>query len=646
MELTPLQLKKYKTSNTIYILGSGPSILDITKEEWNHIKNHNSIGFNHWYAHGYEPTFYDLSYLADNDFKGKDSNMYYQASVRCKNSKFILNKQITPNNLEYFKNNIHSKIHVNHFDFFDQDMSLINNEKSTNIGTHASYWTEEFFKVFNNPKGELLPNENYIYKSRSQLFATIQICVLLGYNDIRLVGIDLNSESKFQDNLPNAPYSSKSPYSSDKTLESRNHHMNNAKELGGVHNTAQGTKDKDYLGIHKLIYIFEQNCLKRIGVSLTATNKKSLMVKAGIKFQPLTEDLKIPKITFCIPSKTNLRYLKTCIPSIRENAYRKDHDIIVFVDSDEDGTVEWLKEAKDKYNIEYHVNPKLGEELYGIGMAYDFCIKKSTTDIFMIFHADMMLGKNADLKAFQHLKPKTVVCSTRIEPPLHPNGGEKILLDFGMWPEEFKKEEFNQYVEEHFGDTKTTEGIFAPWMMYKDEFLDLGGHDPRMHSCREDSDVFNRMHLDGFTFIQPWSSLVYHLTGRGAGSFGGDKKRHEQWKKDMNISTLEFIRKWGQNVNHTPLMKPIVYPVYKKSIIINNPNPGIEATLEPWFNGGDDIVVEIDGNTFNQQDFQYIQQLSAIIQDSGEIGTFNLGNLKITINSLNTHEKDLIICEK
>jgi glycosyltransferase involved in cell wall biosynthesis len=54
------------------------------------------------------------------------------------------------------------------------------------------------------------------------------------------------------------------------------------------------------------------------------------------------------KITFCIPSKNNLRYLKTCIPSIRKNASRPDHDIIVFVDSDNDGTVDWLHENKDK----------------------------------------------------------------------------------------------------------------------------------------------------------------------------------------------------------------------------------------------------------------------------------------------------------
>jgi glycosyltransferase involved in cell wall biosynthesis len=56
------------------------------------------------------------------------------------------------------------------------------------------------------------------------------------------------------------------------------------------------------------------------------------------------------KITFCIPSKSNLRYLKTCIPSIRKNAFYADHDIIIFVDSDEDGTVDWLEEVKDEYN--------------------------------------------------------------------------------------------------------------------------------------------------------------------------------------------------------------------------------------------------------------------------------------------------------
>jgi glycosyltransferase involved in cell wall biosynthesis len=388
------------------------------------------------------------------------------------------------------------------------------------------------------------------------------------------------------------------------------------------------------------------------------------------------------KITFCIPSKSNLRYLKTCIPSIRENAFRNDHEIIVFVDSDEDGTVNWLEQVKDQYNTSYYVNPELGKRLYGIGKAYDYCVEKSTTDIFMIFHADMMLGKNADLKAFEQLKSKTVVCATRVEPPLHPNNGEKILLDFGMWPEEFKKDEFNNYVESQLNEIKTTEGIFAPWMMYKAEFLEIGGHDPIMHSCREDSDVFNRMKLAGFKFIQPWNSLVYHLTGRGAGSFDGDPERHRQWQLDMNNSTKEFIRKWGSNVKHTPLMDPIVSPKYNIAFVIKNTNSQLVEILEPWcdrlyvneqyksevenyitseqpntkFNllkrimyvennypeGENGIIIEFDARQFNQNSYNIVQNLSDIIAESGEEGTFELDCFKITINNLQTYEKDLI----
>ena len=42
-----------------------------------------------------------------------------------------------------------------------------------------------------------MPNEHFINKSRGQLFSTIQIAVLLGYTDIRLLGVDLNDEGKF-----------------------------------------------------------------------------------------------------------------------------------------------------------------------------------------------------------------------------------------------------------------------------------------------------------------------------------------------------------------------------------------------------------------------------------------------------------------
>jgi glycosyltransferase involved in cell wall biosynthesis len=385
----------------------------------------------------------------------------------------------------------------------------------------------------------------------------------------------------------------------------------------------------------------------------------------------------VEKITFCIPSKSNLRYLKTCISSIRENAYRKDHDIIIFVDSDEDGTIEWLDQVKDTYNISYFVNPNLGKSLFGIGKAYDYCIDHSNTDIFMIFHADMMLGKDADLKAYNHLKENTVVCATRIEPPIHPNAGEKILMDFGMWPEEFDQGSFDEFVQLHRHNDKITNGIFAPWMMYKKDFLALGGHDPILKSCREDSDVFNRMKLAGYTFIQSWNSLVYHLTGRGAGSFDGDQLRHEAWKQEMHNSTKEFIRKWGSNVKHTDLMMPIVPPKYNIGFIIHNCTDQLLNVLEPWCNdvyidmspdryiwqeqpntksdlvsrihditmrSDNDILVHIDGRRFTNDDFYIVQELASIIQQTDDIGEFTIGNLTINIKLLATYENDLITC--
>lgn len=394
------------------------------------------------------------------------------------------------------------------------------------------------------------------------------------------------------------------------------------------------------------------------------------------------------KITFCIPSKNNLRYLKACIPSIRNNAYRKDHDIFIFVDKDEDGTVEWLKKNEKQLNIKFFVNPNLNKSLYGIGMAYDHCIKNAQTDIVMVFHADMMLGKDADYHAFKHLKSKSVVCSTRIEPPLHPEGPEKIVINFGLWPETniadgFKENEFNKFVENSqiAFKNKITRGCFAPWMIYKRDFIDIGMHDPKMKSAREDSDVFNRMILNGYELLQSWESMVYHLTCRG-GQFehGVLTKDHSQKSKDWQIlmhqSTLEFIRKWGSTVKHDEYLNPIIKNKYNIGFVIKNSSQNLLEWLEPWCdniyvdndfseyikktqpNTGfdlskrvlpissekiNDIIIEFDGKQLNQERFMFITELLPdVIEQSGEIGDMEHDIFSFKIKALTTYQNNLI----
>jgi glycosyltransferase involved in cell wall biosynthesis len=359
------------------------------------------------------------------------------------------------------------------------------------------------------------------------------------------------------------------------------------------------------------------------------------------------------KISFIIPSRNNLKYLKWCYDSIRKNQGNHEVEICVADDASTDGTWSWCQEIMMK-DSDFKAIRNEGPNRLGLVILNDRLIDEvASHDICMVFHADMYLCPEALDHIEKNIKPKTIVSLTRIEPPLHPEGPEKIVEDFGVEPETFKEDEllrwligFNQGEE-----IPDTEGIFAPWAFYKSEFQEIGGHDPLFApQSKEDSDIFNRFQLNGTKFIQTWKGFVYHMTSRGSRfnpySGGAPGKNSDEWIGTTTANMKKFIKKWGTAVQHDQFMKPIVSPVYKKSIKINNSTPQLEEVLEPWSNGGDDIIIKIDGNRFNNEDFKYLQNLNEIIKDSGELGEFELGNLHITINSLETYEKDLIICKK
>lgn len=55
-----------KKSDTIFILGSGASVNDLTPKQWDFIKQHDSVGFNLWLVHDFVPDFYMFE-TADRD---------------------------------------------------------------------------------------------------------------------------------------------------------------------------------------------------------------------------------------------------------------------------------------------------------------------------------------------------------------------------------------------------------------------------------------------------------------------------------------------------------------------------------------------------------------------------------------------------
>jgi hypothetical protein len=62
--------------------------------------------------------------------------------------------------------------------------------------------------------------------------------------------------------------------------------------------------------------------------------------------------------------------------------------------------------------------------------------------------------------------------------------------------------------------------------------------------------------------------------------------------------------------------------------------------------GENDIVVEFDAPQLNDNNFHLLTQLPEIINNSGEVGEFELDIFKITISSMETYEHTLILIEK
>ena len=166
-------------------------------------------------------------------------------------------------------------------------------------------------------------------------------------------------------------------------------------------------------------------------------------------------------ITFVRPSRNNLEFLQLAYKSIRD--LKTKHEILVLDDASIDGTQEWIKSLNDEDLITYH-NP--GPERIGIVGMFDKGIEMARTEIIFAFHADMVACKDLDKNILKHLKPQTIVSATRVEPPLHPPGPEKITYDFGVEAEQFNFDKWYKESETLKID-KVTEGIFAPWCMYK-----------------------------------------------------------------------------------------------------------------------------------------------------------------------------------
>jgi len=294
-------------------------------------------------------------------------------------------------------------------------------------------------------------------------------------------------------------------------------------------------------------------------------------------------------ISFCIATAKNEKdYTFSLLKSLEDNTKLDNHEIVIFIDSDNQKTYEaLLKYQKGKNNVKIHRN----ETGFPIGSQRNVSIMfdKATKDVVIYLQSDMVVCPDFDkhfLKALDNNKNR-VISAARIEPPLHPPSPEKIVKDFGLNPTDFKYKEFCKFTKDLQKEKRPLmDGHFAPFGSFKSTYFDImGGFDTQFRCSREDSDFIIRLKAGNVETLQTWDASVYHYTcvsSRGTDWYkdGSQAEIKNQWQSYADQEELKrFIRKWGY-FGHD------YRPKYDVTLFIDintAPNLGLLASIEPYF---------------------------------------------------------------
>ena len=375
-------------------------------------------------------------------------------------------------------------------------------------------------------------------------------------------------------------------------------------------------------------------------------------------------------ISLLVGLKNNLDYTKHFYTTTRELYPTVE---ICFVSyGSTDGTHEWLDSLKDN-NVRYYYS----DEHKTFSDTFNKAATLATKDYVAYLHNDIVLAPNFVENLEKHVGVTNVVSYTTIEPPIfsdHERPG-KIIYDLGTDLITFNKEQLHEFASEqrnNYAD-KIESGVTFFMCMPRAKLLEIGGMDNLFNPmfC-EDDDLVLRWKLLGMNCFTSLDAICYHFVSKTS-------RFSDEYKNRTNIielnSNRNFVRKWG-------FRRSVHNKKYNVAFVVKHCNQKMLDMLEPWCDriyiddemqvitnsyiqqeqpntkyslakrvlctkyndpiGENDIVLEFDATRINQQSFDIIQNLSDIITETGDVGTFELDIFQITINSLETYDNILI----
>lgn len=250
-----LPVSNHKTSDTLFILGSGYSISEISESQWKQIEKHDTIGFNSWMFHDYTPTYFAIETPMAAEHFNEMLNELNRKKEDYKNVPFVIQYQHylrSPNNyinLELPKENIYFNAPLMPYTTSNRMLDLL-----------LSWWERQHTK-----------NMSWLLHYAGSLSYMIAMGYVMNYKKIILLGVDLNDPRYFFEH-PDSNVFTKKFAAMHKSL------LKSLKRSGLDTVNAKTTKTYGCLPIDQYLYKFNR-IIKKNGVELYAGNKSSKLAE-------------------------------------------------------------------------------------------------------------------------------------------------------------------------------------------------------------------------------------------------------------------------------------------------------------------------------------------------------------------------------
>lgn len=189
-----LDIRSTKRSDTVFILGSGSSVNALSKADWTIIGRHDTIGFNLWLIHEYVPTFYFIE-LGTESLAG-DPNDSYQLELLCRREPDLRDMPVIAESKcwlrpDGFAYPLPPQLHDILYFYAPYYLRTTSPEVVASVLGRSRLW-------WRHASCDL----RVMVHHRASLSAVVLFAFLAGYDNIILVGVDLNDSRYFWEANP------------------------------------------------------------------------------------------------------------------------------------------------------------------------------------------------------------------------------------------------------------------------------------------------------------------------------------------------------------------------------------------------------------------------------------------------------------